>query len=181
MNKVLLTSVALLFPAFSYAASPPSVLVVNHAAPGTTSKNTIVKIPVGQDAVLVRASASTSLVQERDESGKVLQVTGAVVKPLFVEHISTMPDKTAPSGKNVVVKVTYTFNYALGVAQGPETGSPQTVIKKENSYTNTVTAHVPYGKVESVSLTLPPGVTANDEVMAKLFPSDILLTISASK
>lgn len=181
MNKVLLTSVALLLPTFSYAATMPTVVVVNHAPSGKASKNMIVKIPVGQSATLVRSSSAAALVQLHNESSQVVQTTGTVVKPLFVEHISTMPGKTAQGAKDVVVKVTYTFNYTLGVAQSNETGSPQTVVQKQNSYTNTVTTNVPYGHVESVSLTLPPNVAGQDEVMDKLFPANILLTVSASK
>lgn len=181
MNKVLLTSVALLLPTFAYAAKVPTVVVVNHAPSGATSDNVIIKIPVGQNATLVKSSASGSLVQEHDESGNVLQATSAVIKPLFIEHISTMPGKTAQGSKDVDIKITYTFNYTLGVVQSNETSSQQTVVQKQNSYTNTVTAHVPYGQVDSVSLTLPPHVTGNDEVMNKLFPAGILLTISATK
>ena len=181
MNKFLLTSITLLFPTISYAATVPTVVVVNHAPPDATSGNMIVQIPVGKDVTLVKASYAASLVQSHDEAGQVTQTTGAVIKPLFVEHISTMPGKTAQGAKDVVVKITYTFNYTLGMAQNNQTDSQKTIIQKQNSYTNTVTTHVPYGQVESVSLGLPPHAAGQDEVMDKLFPADILLTISATK
>lgn len=181
MNKVLLTSFALLLPSFAYAATVPTVVVVNHAPPNTPAGNTIVEIPVGQAATLVRASSAASLVKAHNESGKVVQATGAVIKPLFVEHISTMPGKAAQGAKEAIVKITYTFNYTLGLTQTDATNNQKTIVQKQNSYTNTVTTHVPYGQVESVSLTLPPHVTGTDDVMDKLFPSDILLTISATK
>ena len=181
MKKIILTSVALMFPAFSYASSLPTVVVVNHSISSGADKTMIVKIPVGQTAILVRTAPTAALVQEHDDNGQVTQSATSVIKPLFVEHIATMPGKTAQGKRDVVVTVTYSFNYALGITKTDASGNQVAVLQKQNTYSNTVTTNVPYGHVEIVNLTLPPYSAANDMVMQKLFPSQMFLTISASK
>lgn len=181
MKKLLLASAAMLVPALSYAATVPTVVVVNHIPSGATSHTTVVKIPLGQAVTLVKAAPAAALLQEQDKSGQVTEATAAVVKPLFIEHIETMSNKDAPKGKSVIVKVTYTFNYSLGVAKSNASGNQQAVVQKENTYTNAVIKTIPYGQVETVELTLPPSTTGADETMNKLFPNDMFLTISASK
>lgn len=181
MKKLLLASAILLVPAFSYAATIPTVVVVNHTPSGTTSHTTIVKIPVGQAVTLVKAAPAAALMQKQDKSGQVTEATAAVVKPLFIEHIETMPNKDAQHAKSVIVKVTYTFNYRLGVAKSDASGNQQAVLQKENTYTNTVTKTVPYGQVETVKLTLPPSATGSDETLKDIFSNDMFLTISANK
>lgn len=181
MKKLLIACAALLVPTFSYAAKVPTVVVVNHIPAGVTSNTTIVKIPVGQAATLIKAAPAAALIQEQNKSGKVTSTTTAVVKPLFVEQITTMPGKDAQSKKDVIVKVTYTFNYRIGVAKTDASGNQQAVLQKENTYTNTVIKTVPYGQVETLELTLPPAAAVSDDTMNKIFPSDMFLTISANR
>lgn len=181
MKKIILTSVAFMFPAFCYASALPSVVVVNHGISSDTSKTLIVRIPVGQGALLVRTTPSAALVQDHNASGQVTQSTASVVKPLFVEHITTMPDKTAQGKNNVKVTVTYSFNYTLGVSKSGASGNQEAVLQKENTYTNTVTTSIPYGQVEIVNLSMPPHAAMYDAIMRNLFPSQMFLTISATK
>lgn len=181
MKKLLLVGAALLVPTLSYAAKAPNVVVVNHVPSGATSNTTVVKIPVGHEVTLIKAAPAAALIQEQTKSGEVTSATAAVIKPLFVEHITTMPGNGAQNKKNVIVKVTYTFNYSLGVAKTDEAGNQQAVVRKENTYTNTVIKTVPYGQVETVNLTLPPATTAADDTMDKIFPKNMFLTISANK
>lgn len=182
MKKIIITSLALLFPAISYAATAPIVTVVNHVPSGTTSKRTVIRIPVGQSVTLAKAKPAAALLQEQDSNGNVTQSAVAVIKPLFVEHISTAPSEAGQSGKGAVVTVSYTFNYTLDAVKTNASGTQQATIQATKSYTNTVTKNVPYGQVETVNITLPPQQTAgSDATLRKLFPEGIFLTISANK
>lgn len=176
MKKIVITGIALLFPALSYAATTPTVVVVNHVASDNGTKNTVIQIPVGQAVTLAKAAPGAALIQTHDEAGQVTQSTAAVVKPLFIEHITTMQAR-----HGVSVTVTYTYNYTLGLMQSDESGQKTAVTQKQNAYTRTVTKDIPYGQVETVQLSLPPSAAGYDEIMHKLFPLDMFLTISATK
>lgn len=180
MKKFALTALALFLPTFAHATTPPTIIVVNHVMAGDTLQNKVVKIPVGQTLTLTRMTPATALVQEQNEEGEVTKATAAMVKPLFIEHIVTMPGTMAQGKQDVAVTVTYTFNYVLGVAKTDVSNGKEAVARKENSYTKTVTVNIPYGQVETVNLTLPPK-QAGDEMMRKLFPSEMFLTISANR
>lgn len=180
MKKFALATIGLLLPAFAHATTVPTVIVVSHVMAGDKVKNKVVKIPVGQALTLTRMTPATALVQEKNEKGEVTNSTAAVVKPLFIEHIATMPGTTAQGKQGVAVTVTYTFNYVLGVAKADASSGQQAVARKENSYTRTVTTSIPYGQVETVNLSLPPK-QAGDDMMRKLFPSEMFLTISANQ
>lgn len=176
MNKFLITGIAVLFPALSYAATVPTVVVVNHITTDAGVKNTVIKIPAGQEVTLVKAAPGASLVQTHDDDGQVTQATAAVIKPLFVEHIAT-----TPAQGSVIVTVTYTYNYKLGLVQTNDSGDKTAITQKQNTYTRTVTENIPYGRVKTVQLSLPPTSAGYDEVMRKLFPWQTVLTISSGK
>ena len=176
MNKFLIAGVACLFPTLSFAATIPSVVVVNQEITGTVIKKTVYQIPLGQGITLSRAAPGASLLQDHDDNGQVTQSTAAVVKPLFVEHISTMK-----GDHGAIVTITYTYNYKLGVAQTDVTNNQTTIVQKENTYSRSVTKDVPYGQVATVRMALPPVQPGYDKVLHDLFPATMVLTISSGK
>lgn len=176
MKKFLIAGVACLFPALGFAATIPTVVVVNQEITGTVIKKTIYKIPVGQAITLSRAAPGAALLQDHDDNGQVTQSTAAVVKPLFVEHIST-----TKADHGATVTITYTYNYKLGVAQTDVANDQTAVIQKENTYSRSVTKDVPYGQVATVTMALPPAQPGNDKILHDLFPATMVLTISAGK